>query len=130
MNAPPSSHRTLIAQYASCAEGPYDLLLNATQRVNQAYARHFGHDYGVLRSNSLEDVMYSWRIYSPNGTIALYGNECSKNDDTLNIPASRATYNKLTVLSIAMEQMYDRLLLLDADAMMVRHAIIVDAVFA
>lgn len=50
-----------------------------TQRVNQAYAYQFGHDYGVLRSSILlaDASKVSWGIvHAENHTFSTHGTEC------------------------------------------------------
>jgi hypothetical protein len=95
----PRSHqsgrpRLLIAQTISNFYAP---LLDAGQPVNQAYARVYGHDYVVARG-----------IYLVNERI---------NETQLTAPDSRASYNKIALLSYALrEGKYDKLLVLDSDA--------------
>jgi hypothetical protein len=94
----PSTPRLLIAQYASAF---YTVVLNETQRVNQAYAERFNHDFIVCRGIYLTDSPW-WRLVSP---------------PLHTIAGSRSTYNKIAVLAYAMQHDYDRVLILDSDAM-------------
>jgi hypothetical protein len=92
-----SSDKLLIAQFSGF--GGYTTLLNVTSLVNRAYARIYRHDYVILRG------------------ITFLENNVS---EAKSPPESRATYNKISILLKALEScMYDKLLLLDSDAMIV-----------
>jgi hypothetical protein len=137
----------LIAQYSACVnvdndDSVYATLLRATAPVNQAYARHWGHDYILLQGVPFTPPHYNSTLYSlrrlvENGiTVDQELGEGSCDDDSSSTrrmggdatppqPSSRSTYNKIALLSIALEHpqirnRYTRLLILDADAMMVR----------
>lgn len=144
----------LIAQYSACVDvdaddddSVYATLLRATAPVNQAYARHWGHDYLLLQGAPFTPPHYNSTSYSlrrlvENGVPVdqELGGGGSCDDDSSSTrrrmghqggdssppqPSSRSTYNKIALLSIALEHpqikdRYTRLLILDADAMMVR----------
>jgi hypothetical protein len=142
----------LIAQYSACVnvdndDSVYATLLRATAPVNQAYARHWGHDYILLQGVPFipphyNSTSYSLRRLVENGITVdqeLGGGSCDDDSSSTRRrmshhqggdaeppqPSSRSTYNKIALLSIALEHpqikdRYTRLLILDADAMMVR----------
>jgi hypothetical protein len=135
-----NSSVVLIAQYSACVDDSiYSTLLNATSPVNQAYARHWGHDYILLRATpylapDYHTTSYHLQRFVANGRPVQQewkqGRSCDDSVSTrlvnnISLPSSRSTYNKITLLSIALahpqfRNHYHRLLILDADAMMVR----------
>ena len=98
--------KMLIAQYDAGPEASSDQyreLLNATSLINRAYAETHGHDYLLLRGFYL--LPPNWRL---------------PRRRALRPPAALATYNKLALLHLALEnKQYDRLLMLDSDALLV-----------
>jgi hypothetical protein len=122
----------LIAQYAaasSLSNGTYDNFLDTTSKINQAYAIAWRHDYLILRGIPFAgpdlNETFSLHWYVVDGErISQYeeniGHELQ--DPALSsAPESRATYNKVALLELALfdfDQKYDRLLILDADAML------------
>lgn len=134
-----TKHHLLIAQYAalsSSSNGAYDQFLDITSKLNQAYAIAWKYDYLILRGVPFADPTdrsFTIQRFVVDGDRILpsSGYEDDEDDDsvqinktahvqTLNlVPESRATYNKLTVLELALlDPKYDRLLILDADAML------------
>jgi hypothetical protein len=131
-------NNVLIAQYSSCMDNDsYSTLLNATSPVNQAYARHWGHDYMLLKGapnfdKTNTNMSYSLIRLVANGTQVHdeFGPSCvsyhpTTGRNTSKPSSSRSTYNKVALLSLVMghplfRNHFDRLLILDADAMMVR----------
>lgn len=132
----------LIAQYAAAPmalrhhhrqpENFYDRYLATTARVNQAYAVAWRCDYLILRGTPFAGphlnesytvqrlVVDGRRIAPPLESLRHAGEE--EADDAYhnnNVPDSRATYNKVAVLELALaEKKYDCVLILDADAML------------
>jgi hypothetical protein len=140
VTAATSRPRLLIAQYdggpASSAVAPaeggqrptngYMAIMESTSRVNRAYAQVFGHDYVVARGLYLSNN--GWQQQQERDPASLLVGD--ENQDTwwrwwkkaFPTPASRATYNKVPILMYAIQQgCYDRLLLLDSDAMIYDH---------
>jgi len=120
--------RLLIAQYDATGVGAqtgtglssststYTAMLEETSRINRAYARHFGHDYLIVRGIYLTDdaLLDSWWFHTKK-----FLRRGASADTISRKPSSRATYNKIAVLFYAIQQgCYDRLLLLDSDAML------------
>mmetsp|Transcript_28072 Transcript_28072/g.81151 ORF Transcript_28072/g.81151 Transcript_28072/m.81151 type:complete len:359 (-) Transcript_28072:55-1131(-) len=106
--------KMLIAQYdagGAASSGYYKEILNATSAINKVYAERYGHDYLLLRGFYLlpPTIAPKWLQPPPEETAA----------------ASLATYNKLAVLRLALEntEQYDSLLMLDSDAMVVDFAV-------
>jgi len=86
--------RLLIAQTTSDFYKP---LFDIGRPLNQEYARIHSHDFVVARGIYLLDE--------------------TKNETEASVPESRATYNKIALLSYALRQgKYDKLLILDSDA--------------
>mmetsp|Transcript_28112 Transcript_28112/g.34219 ORF Transcript_28112/g.34219 Transcript_28112/m.34219 type:complete len:229 (-) Transcript_28112:6-692(-) len=75
-------------------------MLEMTSKINRFYARRFHHDFVIARGIYFQNVFHVR----------------SRRRQT---PASRASYNKIAVLRYALEKKYDRVLLLDADAVIV-----------
>lgn len=102
--------RILIGQYGNAplqaSASAYNELLNATALINRLYAERHGYDYvqcqGTYFSNAFtfRDLQH-WLLRKP----------------VPHPPPSRSTYDKIGLLAYAMDHDYDRLLLLDADAM-------------
>lgn len=91
-----ASKRLLIAQYSSF--GNYASLLEATAPINKAYARKWNHDFLIVQGAAL--LVHTDR------------DECE-------LPQQRAMYNKIPILiySLSKTDIYDQLLLLDADTL-------------
>jgi hypothetical protein len=135
-----TQRRLLIAQYAADATSQhsaassnitYETFLSFTSRVNQAYAIAWHCDYLILRGTM--DPNIPWNETFQIERLVVRGKRLSstfhrrspaKRDkrakrQTPSLPASRATYNKLAILDLALsERQYDSLLILDADAML------------
>ena len=97
--------KMLIAQYdagSAVSSEHYMKILNATSTINRAYADKYRHDYLLLRGYYLLPPKWPFR-------------------GRVNQPAAAlATYNKLALLHVALEnEQYTSLLLLDSDAMIV-----------
>lgn len=92
----PSHKRLLIAQYSSF--GSYASLLEETAPLNKAYARKWNHDMLIVQGTAL--VLRGDRKDCP-------------------LPEERSTFNKIPILMYALSHtdVYDQLLLLDADAL-------------
>jgi hypothetical protein len=94
----------LIVQYTG--GNTYSALLDLTQPINKEYAKMWGYDYQLFTGLLIQKEV-------PIST--------SKND-TKKVPESRATYNKVmilyNVLTNIQYQQYDKLLILDSDALM------------
>jgi hypothetical protein len=88
-----ASPRVLLAQYS--AFGTYAKLLELTAPLNKAYAKQFHYDYVALQGSTLQLPRDAW--YPP--------------------PEERSRFNKIALLQTAVARGYDRVLLLDADAM-------------
>ena len=88
--------RLLLAQYS--AYGKYARLLELTAPINHEYARRWNHDLVILQ-----------------GTTMLL-----PTDQNCTPPEERSRFNKVTLLQMALSKrdIYDQLLILDADAMM------------
>ena len=112
----------------------YDELLQLTSPVNQAYCRAWKCDYWIVRGVpfQMNDELVTERLVVEGRnihrtTIATVNPPISSRKI---IPASRSTYNKVAILEMALWHnnqqhapvaaltKYDRLLLLDADAML------------
>ena len=92
----PASKRLLIAQYSSF--GSYASLLEATAPTNKAYARKWKHDMLIVQGAVLE----------------------LKTDEVgCELPPQRSRYNKIPILLYALSKtdMYDQVLILDADTL-------------
>ena len=125
----------VVAQYASSKNNNYDSnrtvvttlyddLLQMTSHINQAYCRAWKCDYWIVRGIPFqvddEQLVVGGRIINRTTTRpSLTSGEI--------IPASRSTYNKVAILEMALwhnqqsasaATTYDRLLLLDADALL------------
>jgi hypothetical protein len=84
----------LIVQYSGSS---YNELLESTSVVNRAYAKRYGYNYVILRGVALSVPFL---------------------DSMVKPPPSRTTYNKISILQeFVASRNYDRLLLLDADAL-------------
>lgn len=120
LTANQTATRLLIAQYDAGevtrsetvggrgAYFAYSALLDRTSTINMAYAQMYGHDYVLCRGlylnqRSIFDFV-SGRTASP--------------ADKYSLPPSRSTYNKIAILLYALQHQYDRLLILDSDAVM------------
>ena len=97
--------KMLIAQYDAghmVSSEHYLKILNATSTINRAYADKYRHDYLLLRGYYLHPPKWPFRRRANQPAAAL------------------ATYNKLALLHVALEnEQYSSLLLLDSDAMIV-----------
>ena len=97
--------KVLVAQYSAGTGTSYDLLLNLTRHINQQYAAKWGYDYECLEG-------------PPAGLVQAV----QRSNATHSFAPSRSTYFKVIVLERALlrssdQQQYDRVLLLDADAL-------------
>jgi hypothetical protein len=94
----------LIVQYTG--GNTYSALLNLTQPINEAYAKKWGYDYELFTGLLIQKEL----PLSSNKNV------------TKNVPESRATYNKVMILYRVLTnieyQQYDKLLILDSDALM------------
>lgn len=123
----------------------YDRLLQQTSLVNQAYCRAWKCDYWILRGipfqNGSDTTSSSGETataiiterhiveghrqrevvppdFSPILSVTTNKTFDQAHADETAIPASRSTYNKIVILELALQEgRHDRLLLLDADAM-------------
>ncbi len=93
----PSRHRLLIAQYSGY--GKYAEMLDLIAPINAAYAKHWGNDYVILQGTAHH--FPGIRSSCPN--------------------EPRSTFNKIPLLQLAYDhrEAYDRVLILDTDAMIV-----------
>jgi hypothetical protein len=94
----------LIVQYTD--GNTYSALLDLTQPINEAYAKRWGYDYELFTGLMIQAEIPP----STNGNT------------TTKVPTSRATYNKVMILDKVLNdlqyQTYDKLLILDSDALM------------
>jgi hypothetical protein len=94
----------LIVQYTD--GNTYSALLNLTQPINQAYAEMWGYDYQLFTGLLIQAEL----------PPSLNRNKTEK------VPTSRATYNKVMILDKVLNdleyQNYEKLLILDSDALM------------
>ena len=94
----------LIVQYTD--GNTYSALLNLTQPINKAYGDMWGYDYELFTGLMIQAEI----------PPSLNGNTTAK------VPTSRATYNKVMILDKVLNdlqyQKYDKLLILDSDALM------------
>jgi hypothetical protein len=94
----------LIVQYTD--GNTYSALLNLTQPINRAYAEKWGYDYELFTGLLIQAEIPP----SSNGHV------------TRKAPPSRATYNKVMILDKVLNdfqyQTYDKLLIMDSDALM------------
>jgi hypothetical protein len=109
--------RLLIAQYdageatrpeAGGGGGAYSALLVRTSPINMAYARTYGHDYILCRGLYLNQ----------RSMLDFASGHATSPADDYSLPPSRSTYNKIAILLYALQHQYDRLLILDSDAVM------------
>lgn len=129
------SHHLLIAQYAassSASNGTYDKFLDISSKINQAYAIMWKYDYLILKgipySGPHLNESFEVQRYVVDGeriiTIEGDNNDATRTRSHLInpsplVPESRATYNKVALLEMALlDTKYDSLLILDADAML------------
>ena len=131
--------RVLIAQYtaSSAPLSPfstniYDQFLWMTSNINAAYAVKWKHDFWIMRGIAFRNPNITGppQYYTIEKRIidgqpqTLCTDDCWNNrsiDDNQpdDVPQSRSTYNKVAILEmVLMQNEYDGLLLLDADAMM------------
>jgi disulfide oxidoreductase YuzD len=94
----------LIVQYTG--GNTYSALLNLTQPINEAYAEMWGYDYQLFTGLLIQKEI------PPS----------SNENNTKKVPESRATYNKVMILYHVLTNMkyqqYNKLLILDSDALM------------
>jgi len=141
-----ANHSLLVAQYAAprnphgaddkLSNNVYDQMLDLTSVINQAYCVAWKCDYWILRGipalNEDDESSSSSSILTPERYVVdgerqtivppLLTNEEPEATNTTSIPvaSSLSTYNKVVLLELATlhETKYDRLLILDADAML------------
>ena len=99
-----SNASLLIVQYTD--GNTYSALLDLTQPINEAYAEMWGYDYELFTGLLIQAEI----------PPSLNGNSTTK------APSSRATYNKVMILDKVLNdlryQIYDKILILDSDALM------------
>jgi hypothetical protein len=137
---PPPRRRLLIAQYTASTRSSvlttniYDQFLEITSKINTVYAMQWQHDYWIMRGigftdpNVTSQQYYTIEQHVINGQRQSLDNVDPVNEKTMDnnqhrntntVPPSRSTYNKITILELAlMDKAYDGVLILDADAMM------------
>jgi hypothetical protein len=129
----------LIAQYTATrymniegdvdVENIYEQFLSVTSKINAAYAIQWNHDYWIMRGIAFIDPYEPSQHHFHIERLVMDGvrqnvrniisGQNESHDILSTIPDSRATYNKITLLELAlMDQKYDGILILDADAMM------------
>jgi hypothetical protein len=133
-----TQRRLLIAQYAAdtapqdsfaSSNTTYESFLSVTSRVNQAYAIVWHCDYLILRGTMDPNIPWNETFQierlvvrgkrMPSAFRRRFPAKRAQRKTAPILPASRATYNKLAILHLALsERQYDSLLILDADAMM------------
>ena len=140
-----ANHSLLVAQYAAprnphladnkLSNDVYDQMLDLTSVINQAYCVAWKCDYWILRgipALNEDDESSSSSLLTPERYVVdgerqrivppLLINEEPETTNTTDVPvaSSRSTYNKVVLLELATlhETKYDRLLILDADAML------------
>jgi hypothetical protein len=125
----------LIAQYtgrrrashSNNVSDTYEHFLALTSKINIAYAEKWGYDYWILRGLPFGgphlNVSYTVErhvVLGQRQEIPLPSSDAAVEEEEEFHSFSRATYNKLTLLQLALqnEESFDGLVLLDADAMM------------
>jgi hypothetical protein len=129
----PGRHRILMAQYTGRAvdsndlDDTYERFLALTSKINIAYAKMWGYDYWILRglpfSGPHLNASFTLERHVVQGQLQeiAQSNLVDVSKEKSSAPYSRATYNKLTLLQLALQNdrdQLDGLLILDADAMM------------
>jgi hypothetical protein len=122
-----AKRRLLIAQYSGF--GSYTQILNQVAPINQAYARRWGHDYVTLQGTALHfpglrydnDRNSIVRESDESGEVITELEEEDVCPSLENGYEAQSTFNKLPLLFHALEMVdvYDQILILDTDTMIV-----------
>jgi hypothetical protein len=103
----------LMAQYSG--GDSYSALLDLTRPINQAYAKMWGFDFLLISGYLIQAELEKDQLHHTTS-------ESNRNATTDAIPESRATYNKVMLLELVLTnenfKHYDKLLILDSDAVM------------
>lgn len=116
--------RLLVAQYTGF--GTYAKMLQEVAPVNKAYAKRWGHDYVSLQGTAIRFPAFFYGSSGSNGEDddERSNNATQKNCQTRNYEA-QSTFDKIPLLLRALEcdedgvPLYDQVLILDTDAMIV-----------
>jgi hypothetical protein len=128
-------HHIVMAQYTgrsraadnNTTDDTYERFLSLTSKINIAYARKWGYDFWILRglpfSGPHLNASYTLERHVIQGQLQEIPQSISEdaNEVEPTMSYSRATYNKLTLLQLALQEEDESLhgiLILDADAMM------------